>query len=75
MRSSEGLVWLTILIRGFVGSLLFLHSAVVVHKHEGAVVFRVGVTLGALVSGTEVAFRVVVRQGSLGGTLLRASGL
>jgi len=53
--------------------LLLLDSAVVVHKHKGAVILGVGVALGALVSGAEVAFGVVIRQSSLGGTLLCTS--
>jgi hypothetical protein len=69
----EGLVQLTILVCGFVRSLFFLHGTVVIQEHEGAVVFGVGVALGALVSGAEVALGVVVRQGGLGGTFLCAS--
>lgn len=35
------------------------HGAVVVHEDEGTVVLRVGVALGALVAGTEVALSLV----------------
>jgi hypothetical protein len=63
----------TILIRGLIGRLFFLHGAVVIHKYEGAFIIGVGIALGALVPGTQVAFGVVVGQGCLGGALLCSS--
>ena len=55
--------------------MFFLHCAVVVHKYKSALIIGVGIALGALIPGTEVAFGVVARQGSLGGALLGSPGL
>lgn len=55
----------TILPATVVGSLLLLHSTVVVDKDESAVVLGVGVALGTLVAGAEVAFGVINWQKSL----------
>lgn len=56
-----------------VGSLLLLNGAVIIHKHEGVVVFGVDVTLGALVSRAQIACGVIIGQSGLGGTLLVSS--
>ena len=53
--------------------MFFLHGTVIVHEYEGALIIRVGIALGALVPGTQVAFGVVVGQGCLGGALLCSS--
>lgn len=76
MRSQrKGIRYLkpTISIVAIIGGLFLLDSAVVVHKHESAVVLGVDVTLRALVSRAQVAFGVIGRQSSLGSTLLRSS--
>lgn len=41
--------------------MFFLHCAVVVHEYESALIIGVGIALGALIPGTEVAFGVVTR--------------
>lgn len=53
--------------------LFFLHGTVVVHKHECAFIIGIGIALRALVPGAKVALWIVVRQGGLGGALLRSS--
>jgi len=53
--------------------LLLLDSAVVIHEDEGTLVLGVGIALGALVAGTQVAAGIVVGQCVLGGALLLSS--
>lgn len=50
----------TVLVRGLIGRLFFFYCAVVVHEYESALIIGVGIALGALVPGAEVAFGVVV---------------
>jgi hypothetical protein len=52
---------ITIVIR----SLLLLHGTVVIDKDKGAVVLGVGVTLGTLVAGAQIAFGIIVGQSGL----------
>lgn len=63
----------TIFIIRLIVRLLLLYSAVVVDKHEGAVILRIDVPLRTLVPGAKVAFGIVIGEGGLGGTLLRSS--
>lgn len=55
----------TVSIAAVIRSLLLLHGTVVVDKDKGAVVLRVGVTLGTLVAGAQVALGIIVGQRGL----------
>ena len=57
-------------LRRMVFLLFFLHGAVVVDEGECVFVVRVGVALGALVAGAEVALRIVLRKLVEGWSLL-----
>ena len=54
--------------------MLFLHRAVVIDEHEGAVILGVHVALSPLVPRAKVTFGVVVRKSGLGWAFLLASG-
>lgn len=51
----------TIIIAVVIRSLLLLHGTVVVDKDKGAVVFGIGVTLGALIAWAQVALGIIIR--------------
>lgn len=63
----------SILVLRLVRCLLLLDRTVVVHEHECAFIFRVRISLRALVPRAEVTRGVVAGEGSFGGALLLSS--
>lgn len=58
---------------GLIVRLLLLYRAVVIYKHESAVILGIDVTGGTLIPRAEVAFGVVIGESGLGRALLRSS--
>jgi hypothetical protein len=63
----------TILFNGVIFRLIFFDSTVIVYKQESLLIFWVCISLGSLISGTKIAFWIILWQGSLGGSFLLTS--
>lgn len=55
--------------------LFFLDGAIIIDEDKGAVVLGIGVALGTLVSGTQVAAGIILGESGLGGALLLSSAI
>jgi hypothetical protein len=63
----------TILFYGVIFRLIFLDSTVIVYKQKSLLIFWIRISLGSLISGTKIAFWVILWQGGLGGSFLLTS--